>query len=121
MSPSAIDLEIRSLSLGEEGGELMLFLDMLCEGMKEGRDFELLQAYLAAFLRIHETALAEIECLREKIKVLGDVQGKMWAKLKVCSVRARVGENTVVYASSCACVFVWLCVRVCLIWAGSTA
>ena len=46
MSPSAVDLEIRSLSLGNDGEELGLFLDMLATLLPSGRNFELLQAYL---------------------------------------------------------------------------
>ena len=46
MSASAVDLEIRSLSLAHEGEELGLFLDMLAAELPTGRNWELLQAYL---------------------------------------------------------------------------
>lgn len=41
-----------------------MFLDMLTTEMAKGRDFEVLQAYLAAFLRIHEVALIGHEGLQ---------------------------------------------------------
>jgi len=50
--------------MGEGGGEVGMFLDMLSTEMAKGRDFEVLQAYLAAFLRIHEVALIGHEGLQ---------------------------------------------------------
>lgn len=83
MTPSAVDLELRSLGvIGEGGGEAGMFLDMLTREMAKGRDFEVLQAYLAAFLRIHETALVGHEGLQGKLVKLDEVQKAMWAGLK---------------------------------------
>jgi hypothetical protein len=47
MSASAVDLEIRSLSVDNQGEELGLFIDMIASQLASGRNFELLQAYLA--------------------------------------------------------------------------
>jgi len=47
MSASAVDLEIRSLSVDNQGEELGLFIDMIASQLPSGRNFELLQAYLA--------------------------------------------------------------------------
>lgn len=60
MGPSAIDFEINSMSL-EGGGsiELLLqFLKMVNSMLKNSRDFELGQAYLALFLKVHGEVLA---------------------------------------------------------------
>ena len=54
LGPAAIDLELRSLA--PEGGgshDLMnQFLEFICECLETNRDFELLQAYLGAFLKV---------------------------------------------------------------------
>ena len=52
MSASAVDLEIRSLSVDNQGEELGLFIDMIASQLPTGRNFELLQAYLAYAARL---------------------------------------------------------------------
>ena len=49
LSPSATDIEIRSLN----AEELVPFVHALTYGLKQRRDFELMQAWMAVFLRVH--------------------------------------------------------------------
>jgi U3 small nucleolar RNA-associated protein 21 len=49
LSPSAADLEIRSLRLAE----MPAFVDALTSRLGEKRDYELVNAWMAVFLRLH--------------------------------------------------------------------
>ena len=54
LGPSAIDAEVRSLA-PEGGGTVQLmanFLSFINEMLRTNRDFELIQAYLALFLKV---------------------------------------------------------------------
>ena len=82
MSPSGVDLEIRSLSLSDGGLELALFLDFLATELPAGRNFELLQAYLAALLRVHEDALRSLPALAQRLAALRDIERATWLRLK---------------------------------------
>jgi hypothetical protein len=69
--PSALDAEIRALGPWDvstmtdaDADELADVLDFFAAEIPSGRNFELLHALLAHFLRVHGTALAERECLR---------------------------------------------------------
>lgn len=55
MGPSAIDSEIRSLA-PESGGDILLmknFMEFLEAQLKTRKDFELVEAYLALFLKVN--------------------------------------------------------------------
>jgi U3 small nucleolar RNA-associated protein 21 len=60
LGPAAIDLEIRSLSGGEEGRELGLFLDMVADGLRRRERFELLQARPPPLLTVFDQCLASV-------------------------------------------------------------
>ncbi|EMC92653.1 hypothetical protein BAUCODRAFT_37557 [Baudoinia panamericana UAMH 10762] len=51
LSPAAADMELRSISV--EGDEMVIFIQALTWLMRERRDFELGQAWMAVFLRLH--------------------------------------------------------------------
>ncbi|RIA88602.1 Utp21 specific WD40 associated putative domain-containing protein [Glomus cerebriforme] len=53
LNPSAIDFELRSLSLENDLIELKYFLDAIEFKLKTKKDFELVQAYLNHFLKIY--------------------------------------------------------------------
>lgn len=53
LSPSAIDFEIRSLSLENDQAHLQYFLEALEWQLKTRREFELVQTFLNAFLNVH--------------------------------------------------------------------
>ncbi|KNE93955.1 hypothetical protein PSTG_12630 [Puccinia striiformis f. sp. tritici PST-78] len=55
LSPSALDLEIRSLS---DIQDLLSLIKALEIRLKEGKDFEMIQAILSVFLKIHGSRLA---------------------------------------------------------------
>lgn len=84
MGPSAIDVEINSLP--PEGGgsiDLMLkFMKMINTGFKTNKDFELAQAYLALFLKVHGDTISQNEELKLYIDVLIESQQKGWANLE---------------------------------------
>ena len=82
MSASAIDLEVRSLSLADDCAELGLFLDMIADQLPTGRNFELLQAYLSSFLAIHEDTVTAVPALADKAAALAQTQRDAWLKFK---------------------------------------
>ena len=59
MSPSSIDSEFRSLS-PDAGGSLQAmetFMKCLLFQLRNSRDFELVEAYLGLFLKVHKLSL----------------------------------------------------------------
>jgi len=59
LNPSSVDLEIRNLSSSDGLREFKLFLQMICSQVRSKSNFELVQAYLALFLKIHSDILSE--------------------------------------------------------------
>lgn len=89
-TPSAIDLEIRSLALASPSGEELReedeaalgdVVDFLAAEVPSGRSFELVQAVLAVFLRVHAEALASSPGLRERVEPLREDLRRGWAKI----------------------------------------
>ena len=70
LNPSSVDLEIRSLSSSDGMHEFRLFLQMICSQLRLKTNFELVQAYLALFLKVHGDILSENADLRT---LLGEV------------------------------------------------
>ncbi|KAH8763476.1 Utp21 specific WD40 associated putative domain-containing protein [Hyaloscypha sp. PMI_1271] len=70
LSPSAADLEIRSLTPnpGEETDELVNFVSALTSRLKQRRDYELVQAWMAVFLRLHMDEVTRDERLAEALR-----------------------------------------------------
>ncbi|KHN98036.1 WD repeat containing protein 36 [Metarhizium album ARSEF 1941] len=71
LSPSSADLELRSLSVGnfdDESNELLHFIRALTSLLEARRDYELTQAWMAVFLRLHFDVVTESESL---LKALG--------------------------------------------------
>lgn len=66
LSPAAADVEIRSLS--GEGDELVCFVRALVALLRSRRDFELGQAWMAVFLRVHGDVVVEDEDLRAVVE-----------------------------------------------------
>lgn len=66
LSPSSADLELRSLSIGdgsEDSNELLHFIRALTVRLKARRDYELTQAWMTVFLRLHFDLVMESEVL----------------------------------------------------------
>ncbi|KAL9090087.1 MAG: hypothetical protein Q9159_002152 [Coniocarpon cinnabarinum] len=59
LSPSAIDIEIRSLDAAPPYAQLLFFVQALTHKMRERKDYELVQAWMAVFLKVHADAIAE--------------------------------------------------------------
>ena len=82
--PSAIDLEIRSLS-PEGGGSVSLmcqFLDMLKAGIRSNASFEAVQAYLGLFLKVHGDTLVSEQEIVEGVGQLKELQESKWNLLQ---------------------------------------
>jgi U3 small nucleolar RNA-associated protein 21 len=58
LSPSAADLEIRSLNPIAGSNELVAFVDSLTSRLAQKRDYELVQAWMNVFLRLHSDAIS---------------------------------------------------------------
>ncbi|KAK7418353.1 rRNA-processing protein utp21 [Neonectria punicea] len=72
LSPSSADLELRSLSIGdgdEGSNELLHFIRALTARLQARRDYELTQAWMTVFLRLHFDVVMENEAL---LAALGD-------------------------------------------------
>lgn len=67
LSPSTADLELRSLSIGmnreDESNELLHFIHALTARLIARRDYELTQAWMTVFLRLHFDLIIENEAL----------------------------------------------------------
>jgi len=71
LSPAAADIEIRSLN----PDELTSFVDALTHRLRQKRDYELVQAWMSVFLRIHGDAVPGNAGLREAL-----VGWRQWQK-----------------------------------------
>ncbi|XP_074642621.1 WD repeat-containing protein 36-like [Tubulanus polymorphus] len=85
MSPSAIDIEIRSLAPLHGGSvELMVaFIKFLNHSFTSNKDFELIQAYLGLFLKVHGETIASEPELIEEVKLIVDSQSRAWKGLQI--------------------------------------
>jgi len=82
--PSAIDMEIRSLS-PEGGGSVSLmcqFLDMLKAAIRSNANFEAVQAYLGLFLKVHGDTLVSDEEIVEGVRQIKELQENKWNSLQ---------------------------------------
>ncbi|KIW32533.1 uncharacterized protein PV07_04066 [Cladophialophora immunda] len=63
LTPSAADLEIRSLALSE----MPLFIDFLTHQLRQRTSFELVNTWMSVFLRVHGDFVNEVDDVREKV------------------------------------------------------
>ncbi|KAL1498469.1 hypothetical protein AB1Y20_013794 [Prymnesium parvum] len=83
LSPSAVELELHSLSAEDDDGrQLALMIDFFKRQLSCRRDFELTQAFLAVFLKIHATSLASRSTYRSALTQLQTVQAQNWKTLR---------------------------------------
>jgi len=68
LSPAAADIEIRSLNPIQPHTELGIFVSALTSRLRQKRDYELIQAWMAVFLRIHGEVVMQDESLVEALK-----------------------------------------------------
>jgi len=81
--PSAIDLEVRSL--GPEGGGtlglLLQFLKMLTAGLETNLNFEILEAWLGLFIKVHGDIVAGEEALSNEARSIQMRRAAKWSQL----------------------------------------
>ncbi|KAI2624145.1 WD domain-containing protein [Hypoxylon sp. NC1633] len=65
LSPATADLELRSLTIGDNdrSNELLLFIQALTSRLVTRRDYELTQAWMTVFLRLHFDMILESDTL----------------------------------------------------------
>ena len=76
LSPSAADIEIRSLNPRGNSNELVGFVAALTYRLRKKADFELVQAWMSVFLRVHGESVAQDPDLVEALKAWRTEQGK---------------------------------------------
>ncbi|XP_041359034.1 WD repeat-containing protein 36-like isoform X2 [Gigantopelta aegis] len=84
LGPSAIDLEMRSLS-PEGGGSIELmdhFMNFIKYVLSTNNNFELAQAYLGLFLKLHTDLIASEASLTEEVMKLAETHSETWNKLQ---------------------------------------
>lgn len=84
LSPSSADLELRSLSAGdgsEESNELLHFIRALTARLRLRKDYELTQAWMTVFLRMHFDVVMEDDTLVETLEEWKSYQEKECSRL----------------------------------------
>jgi U3 small nucleolar RNA-associated protein 21 len=79
LPPSAADLELRSLSMGygdDDSNELLHFIRALTSRLVARRDYELTQAWMTVFLRLHFDLVMANESLLEALGEWKEYQGR---------------------------------------------
>ncbi|KAH8884846.1 Utp21-domain-containing protein [Thozetella sp. PMI_491] len=78
LSPSTADLELRSLSIGDgsenDSNELLCFVRALTSRLVARRDYELTQAWMTVFLRLHFDLVTGNEALLKALQVWKSLQ-----------------------------------------------
>lgn len=73
LAPASADIEIRSLSHGGagagDGGEFVGFVEALTGRLRTGRDFEVLQAWMGVFLKVHGDVVGGDREVRGAVRV----------------------------------------------------
>lgn len=86
LSPASADLAIRSLAPapGEPAQELVAFVKALTQRLKEKKDYELCQAWMAVFLKMHAEAVSQDGELVEQLRLwkkTQEIEGKRVSEL----------------------------------------
>ncbi|CBX99958.1 hypothetical protein IAQ61_002826 [Plenodomus lingam] len=68
LPPSAADVAIRTLNAEEPYTELRTFIEALSARLKERRDYELVQAWMSVFLRLHGDTLVKDQSLIDELR-----------------------------------------------------
>ena len=98
--PSGLDAEIRAIGpwdaatmTDDEAVELEDTLDFFAREIPSGRNFELLNALLAHFLRVHGSAIRERESLRMRAETVRAAARRQWQNVDVLlqEVRCALG------------------------------
>lgn len=84
LGPSAIDTELRALSpdMGGEVRVMQSFLKMIGSILQSKRDFDLAQAYLALFLKLHLRFIADQPELMEEAESVSAHLEETWMSMQ---------------------------------------
>lgn len=82
MGPSALDLEIRSLSLENDVEQLRYFLQFVAAQLQDRKHFELVQSYMHLFLTVHGEMIAASPHLLDVVKTVTDAQNLSWIHIE---------------------------------------
>ena len=82
LTPSAADLAIRSLDTRPPFTELITFVDALLSRLRARRDYELVQAWMAVFLKIHGDVLNADDRLVDAVRRWRDESVKERARIE---------------------------------------
>ena len=74
LPPSAADIEIRSLNPLASPNELVLFVNALTRRLRRRQDYEVVQAWMAVFLKVHGEVIAEDASVKEALRDWRDAQ-----------------------------------------------
>ena len=89
LGPSAQDLEIRSLNPLSTPNELILFVHALTSRLVEKRDYELVQAWMLVFLRIHGELVGQsaelFACVKEFRQIQATEATRLGSLVGYCS------------------------------------
>ena len=78
---SSIDLEVRSLGLGNDHAELRYMLAFFQQQLARQTDYELVQAVLHLFIKVHGDTLGGAAHLAEPMEMLAEEQDLSWLRL----------------------------------------
>ena len=79
LPPASADLAIRTLDPAPPYTELVTFLNALTKRLKERRDYELVQTWIAVFLRCHKDVLLESSDVRDALRAWREENTKVEA------------------------------------------
>jgi U3 small nucleolar RNA-associated protein 21 len=82
MGPSAIDLEVRSLSLERECEQLAFFLAFVGSQLHKREHYELVQSYLHLFLKVHGDTLGVTPLLQPAMEGVQTAQAASWVHME---------------------------------------
>ena len=84
MGPSMVDFEIKSMGVDSVGSIKLLdhFMRLLMELLQTNRHFELVQTYLAVFLREHGPELCKDKTLRGHLEAIQSLNESGWQRLE---------------------------------------
>jgi U3 small nucleolar RNA-associated protein 21 len=96
--PSAVDADIRLLSIERDGRELRQFVEFLLWMLEARREFDLVQGYTSSLLNAHGDTLSSQPLLKASLGRLAAVQTAVWREVNelfqrnecLCSLLTRI-------------------------------
>lgn len=83
LSPTALDFEIRNLSLGFDLVEFRALLRAIAWTLGSGRDFEVPETLLNHFLKVHGDVVVDHHAdLSDELDAVKDIHSKVWGRIR---------------------------------------